>query len=248
MKLLKPHPKLYFVVTWVLVCLASSFPRLLAQPSSRQPLNYTPPKGGRVPPPTTDSGTTRPGCPFVVKPLTPLVPKYYIGLTVFDRPTFLVFVPYSPTNQQLARFTLWNERENKVYETTFELPNQPGIVSFRLKENAPSLEVGKTYRWDFSFLCGEGRGFDSVQGWVKRVTLPDTLKSKLETATPRERIALYAANSLWYEALTELAQLRLKKPEDEAIEADWEDLLRDPDVRREQIVSEPISSCCTSNR
>ena len=191
MKFLRQQPNFAFILTWVFVALAIIAPKLLAQLSS--PINYNPPTGGDAPPDDKTRGGTRPGCPAVAKPLTALNPKYYIGFTVAERPTFWVYVPYSLTNQDSATFTLWDaQQQTKVYETTFPLTNIPGIVSFRLPENAPPLAIGKIYRWDFSFKGGDGCQDFITKLWVKRVTLPDTIKNQLNGATtPRERIVIY---------------------------------------------------------
>lgn len=210
---------------------------------SRPPLDYDPPTDGRVPGGSDDAGS-RPGCPQVDKPLTALVPKYYMGLTIAEQPTFWVYVPYSPKLPHSAKFVLWNEQQDKVYETPpFQLSDGPGIVSFSLPKNAPKLNIGKTYKWSFSFTCGDGAGFVPVQWWVKRVPLSPSLKSQLDAATPRERIALYAANGLWHDALTELALLRRKNPQDKTLAADWTNLLSNRYVRLGNIASEPIVQC-----
>jgi hypothetical protein len=60
---------------------------------------------------------------------------------------------------------------------------------------------------------------------------------------PREQINLYAANGIWHDALTNLAQLRQTNPEDAALMADWESLLKS--VNLEAIATEPIVQCCT---
>jgi hypothetical protein len=244
-KFLLQQISLAFALTWALACFTSSASQLRAQPVTPNPLNYEPPTDGDAPPKTDTTGD-RPVCPGADKPLTALTPKYYVGYTVAERPTFWVYVPYASAGQYSAKFMLRNEQQAKIYETTFPLNGTPGIVKFSLPDSTPPLESDKIYRWSFSFNCGQGLGEDSVKWWVKRVALPDPLNSQLKTATPRERIALYAASGLWHEALSELAELRRSKPQDDTIKADWADLLRDPDVGLDAIVPESIAPCCTS--
>ncbi|WP_257237011.1 DUF928 domain-containing protein [Nostoc sp. 'Peltigera malacea cyanobiont' DB3992] len=45
---------------------------------------------------------------------------------------------------------------------------------------------------------------------------------------------------IWYEALTILAQLRQKNPQDTALQAEWRNLLSS--IRLDDIVAEPILS------
>ncbi|RDH47676.1 hypothetical protein CBF18_21710, partial [Mastigocladus laminosus WC112] len=56
-----------------------------------------------------------------------------------------------------------------------------------------------------------------VNGKVERVPLAPALKSQLAAATPRERIALYAENGLWFDTLTHLTELYRTHPKDEAL-------------------------------
>ncbi|WP_460199885.1 DUF928 domain-containing protein, partial [Scytonema sp. NUACC21] len=105
------------------------------------------------------------------------------------------------------------------------------------------LEIGQNYRWIFSFICNpRNRSADDVvTGWVKRILIDPDLKSQLESVTTqRERILLYAANGLWYDAISALAQLRCSQPQEEAIQDDWYNLLQS--VHLGDIASEPIVS------
>lgn len=188
--------------------------------------------------------------------LVAMIPATNFGLTATEYPTFWLYVPTPPTSPIPVELVLRNEQQDEVYKTTFELVQGAGIVSFRLPETAPPLEIGKKYHW--FFFCGNS----ARHGWVERFALKPELSSQLETATPRERILLFAKNGLWYETLTELAELRhqlnqlkslLEKATtqerilyealtelDAALDADWAALLKHPFVRLDKIVSEPL--------
>jgi hypothetical protein len=212
------------------------------------PLKYNPPvddaPSGRKPTAGRDD------CPSVDKPLTALVPEYYLGLTAAEFPTFWFYIPYGSNAIKSAELVLWDEQQNKIDEVTFSVTNTPGIVSVRLPKKA--LEIGKRYRIDFSVTCNGGNSNAPgskpiVKSWIKRVSLDANLVNQLKAATtPRERYVLYAANSLWYEALTELAELRQDKPHDQKVTADWEALLSQQEINLSELISEPIVSCCTS--
>lgn len=235
--------------TRVLATLLASVLPSVAQ--SRPPVNYEPPKDGETNPKTAPA-TPRPGCPETANRIAALVPKYYVGLTASDRPEFLVYIPYYFANEQSGKLILKDaETQRDIYQTTLPLTDTPGIISFRLPENAPQLQQNKLYQWDFLYTGNQGICRDiTVQKLpLKRVTIPDSLKRQLDAAaTPRDRVVLYAGNGLWHEAVAELASLRRQAPDDEDLKADWENLLRDRDVRLEQIASEPISPCCNANR
>ncbi|WP_226580099.1 DUF928 domain-containing protein [Microseira wollei] len=230
---------------WVLVSLATpALSETSTETTSKHPpslsLDYKPPTGGNPPSPRRDGGR-RPGLPAVDKPLTALVPEYDDALTISQHPTFWIYVPYSSEMQHTAEVILWDEDEDVVYETTFQLTGTPGIVSFRLPETAPQLAIENTYRCDFSFIGGDGIGSATVWSHVMRVALEDDLRIQIEkAATPRECIFIYAINGVWHEALTELAELRRNAPTDEELLADWEVLLSAPGISLDDIVSEPI--------
>lgn len=199
-----------------------------------------PPKGA---PGKRKDATTRDDCPIAdsSKPLTALVPPTNIGLTISERPTFWFYVPYQSARP--VEFSLSDDKNNVVYNTTLQLTGTPGIVSINLPQSVPPLKRGKNYQWKFSYICHPTvRSKNaSVNGYVERISLDRDLKSQLEQATTlRERISLYAAKGLWYELLTTLAEERRKNPQDVELAAAWENLLRQAEVALEAIASERI--------
>ena len=65
------------------------------------------------------------------------------------------------------------------------------------------------------------------------------IKEQLEKATPRDRVALYAVNGLWFDALTVAAQLRRRNPNNPS----WAELLQV--IGLNELAIEPIVECCT---
>lgn len=191
------------------------------------------------------------------KPLTALVPAieknltedgakatYVWGKTITEYPTFWFYVPYSATSLRSVEFVL-QEGEEDVYKAPVTLPKTPGIVSLRLPSTEKPLEVGKMYNWFFKVNvdCASlqpSNGKDSVEGWVQRVELSSRLTKQLETATPQQRIAIYAANGIWYEALSAIADLR--KLETLTFKDYWTALLHSAGLS--DIASKPIVQCC----
>jgi hypothetical protein len=171
-------------------------------------------------------------------------------LTVAANPTFFVYVPENTA--KFAEFWLFDDQDNKVYETRLELPtvlssdvssssvSTPGIVKLSLPANV-SLETGKNYRWEFKLNCIDEFGDASnnllVDGWIQRTELSSDLKTKIEQATPLEQAKLYAKARIWSEALMLAAQLRSSHP------AEWEELLKS--VGLNEIAQVPLLECCT---
>ena len=196
----------------------------------------TPPDRGT--PGKREAAASRGGCPVVDTPLTALVPVYknysqdgipvesIWSLTVAERPTFWFYVPYSSSSLDSVEFVLQDEADNDIYQAPVRIPKTPGIVSVRLPSTSKPLLAGKMYHWFFKVRCASQNtaGPIFVEGWVQRNTLSPTLKNQLEAATPLQRIALYAQNGIWYDALTTLAELRLQKPEDTSLKANWNEL------------------------
>ncbi len=196
-------------------------------------------------------------------PLTGLMPRNSLThrpvnqtLTVAANPTFFVYVPETTTlsaeDLLFAEFSVSDDQDNEVYQTTFPLPtvlssdvssssvSTPGIVKLSLPANV-SLETGKNYRWVFQLSCGKAnaeRVFGRyVAGWIQRTALSSDLKTKIEQAKPLEQAQLYAKARIWSETLMLASQLRSSQP------AEWEELLKS--VGLNELAQVPLLECCT---
>jgi hypothetical protein len=166
-----------------------------------------------------------------------------LGSTVAERPTFWFYVPYTLTPAHRLEFVLQDETGNDIYKTSFtQSGTSPGVVGVELPSTAAPLEAGKMYHWFFSIECSPDEAV-LVDGWVQRVPLNALLERQLEQATPKEKIALYANNHIWHEALTSLAELRRQNPEDDKLKEDWVTLLQSIDLNA--IAQEPITLVLT---
>ncbi len=250
-----------------LVTFTSCNQRIQAQPANRvvSTVRFVPP-----PPPERGApsgrrrgGASRSGqCPAVDQPLTALVPatqktlaqgqggnpalttlESVWGLTLAQSPILWFYVPYALTPKLPLELVLQDEHDNYVLKTSFTATQtQPGIVSFRLPSTPAPLEVGKMYHWYFLIDCDPDAPA-LVEGWIQRSAINPTLISQLHKATPRQRIALYAANGIWYNALTTLAELRSANPQDATLSQEWVSLLHS--VGLDAIAREPLIHCCT---
>lgn len=264
LKLPFPQLKLVFAISLALL----GFTPVQAQPvkpeilvqrpafnSSRQlnkPLIFNaPPPPDDINAPGGRTGGGKRGCENIVKQLTgskekrltALVPVYgsldselVLGLTIASHPTFWFYVPYSRILS--AEFVLQDEAERTVYQTPVSVSGTPGVVSLSLPSTASPLEIGKRYHWYFNIYCNPQQPPVFVDGWIKRASLNPALRNQLEKATLLQRVALYATNGIWYEALTASAELRRTDPK----RTDWAAMLRN--VGLDDIAREPMLECC----
>lgn len=192
-------------------------------------------------------GTSRDGCPTLSKPVTALVPgeetlgkaegstlfkstsKSFLTSTVAEYPTFLFYIPALPTNIDAGEFVLQNEAGDDIYRTPLRLPQQPGIINIKLIQSVQySLQINKKYHWYFKVYCEERKRVSDyffVDGWIQRVAITPRLDSQLSKAG-LSKYKIYTGNDLWYDALTNLAELRYTNSHDAMLAKDWENLLK----------------------
>lgn len=192
-------------------------------------------------------GTSRDGCPTLSKPVTALVPgeetlgkaegttlskstsKSFLTSTVAEYPSFLFYIPALPTSIDAGEFVLQDEAEDDVYRTPLTLPQKPGIIGINLIQNVQySLQINKKYHWYFKVYCEDRKrasDYFFVDGWIQRVALMPRLNSQLSKAN-LSKYKIYTGNNLWYDALTNLADLRYTNSHNAALAKDWDDLLK----------------------
>lgn len=233
------------------------------QQVSVQP-RYTPPP---FPASGTPTGRARgaagrgSSCGFKL-PLTALAPAvektvgtgkatYVWGQSIAEYPTFWFYIPVAGDSLRSVEFVLQDDRDNDVYRSAVALPAKPGIIGVRLPSTKPPLNLNQNYHWflktEMAVSCDRQNPIvfkDSVEGWVQRVSPAATTRSQLETATPQQRINLYAQQGLWYDAIAALAEQRLQQPEDAALKANWNGLLQSANLS--DITPQPLLSCCQS--
>jgi hypothetical protein len=192
-------------------------------------------------------GTGRDGCPALNTPITALVPgeettgevqegnstksssKSFLAITVAEYPSFWIYLPDLPTNLRTGEFVLQDRDGNDVYRSPITLPETPGIIGISLPSNPQySLKTDQQYHWYFKVYCGalqKTSEYFYVDAWVQRVAMTPDLENKLKTAKSREYV-VYADNSIWYDAVTNLADLRRTDLQNAMFKDDWTDLLK----------------------
>lgn len=169
-----------------------------------------PPERGA--PESRDPFGSRGPCAASDRPFTPLLPlpnPNFTGNTLAERPTFWFYVPYASDRVSSGQFFLADENGDVLYGADFNLPATPGLVSLKLPDSAPALELNQSYRWELKLYCAteaDEESDDLVRhvGLITRISSID-LMNQLATATPAERIALYQQHELWYDLANELS-------------------------------------------
>jgi hypothetical protein len=181
-------------------------------------------------------GARREVCPNLDNNLTALVPgedsevesKSFLALTVSEYPTFWIYLPKFPATVTTGQFSLQDENNKDIYRKSLTLPNQSGVIGFKLPQNARyALKVNQKYQWYFKASCNEVQKRPRnyyVYGWVKRIETTPSLDSQIKSRLPREYIT-YAENQIWESALTSLADLRLSNANLPQLREDWTGLL-----------------------
>ncbi len=180
-----------------------------------------------------------PACPVVARPLTALVPATrdsqgdrVWGLTGMAHPTLLFYVPYAKNAIVDMSFTLQddsNPADTKIIYQNLKIASTqtPGILQIVLPKSIEPLATNKSYHWflTLNMTCTFGQRPFFVDGWVQRVDMQPDLSQEIEHSTPIKRVALYAENGLWYDAIATLATLHFAKPQDPELSQNWQDLL-----------------------
>jgi Domain of Unknown Function (DUF928) len=162
------------------------------------------------------------------KELVALIPEQELGLTSMEHPTLLFYIPL--TSAPTLKLTLEDNSGKTIYTKTFKTPAKTGLVQFKFSEfkESPSLTPLTTYQWTFSLVCDpqDPSANVTVFGSIQRIKLDPTLFGELKTATPSDRVKLYATNGLWYDTVATLAEARQFNPSDPQLAKSWQELLK----------------------
>ncbi|MEM6755168.1 MAG: DUF928 domain-containing protein [Cyanobacteria bacterium P01_C01_bin.38] len=163
-----------------------------------------------------------------------LLPKSNIGLTEEQRPSIMVYVP--ATTARTAFFSIQDENYNHHYQTTLQLPEQPGVIEIKLPSEAPALETGKNYQYSLVMICGVDMEPDDplTSGWIQRVKPKGNLNQKASV----ELASRLASDGIWFDAVSTLAELRKSQPSNQSVVDSWQELLESADLS--EIAQEPI--------
>lgn len=195
-----------------------------------------PPKRGT--PPSKEGTGSRGDCIYKQDkpPLTRIVGGTKSQFTIRDYPTVWVYVPYTAPEVNSGEFTL-QDGDIEVFRTRLKLPSKSGIIGITFPSKIPALKVGQEYRWYLDINCSDDDSSSnsstpaSVTGIVHRKRITRELESDLKAAkTPLDKVFVYAKHQIWYEAITELAQLRLNDPNNSVFQKVWMEMNPETDM------------------
>ncbi|MGL5060579.1 MAG: DUF928 domain-containing protein [Microcoleus sp.] len=219
--------------SWTAPMVAQSTPTVASQKVNFKPPDVTAPDNRQA-------GTHRgKGCSPNLSMMS-LIPPSNRAVTVAESPTFFAYVSQAKT---AVEFVLQAEDGTEVYKTAFKV-DKPGIVEVRVPavgNSKKSLEVGKRYQWSLTVMCADPddrSGDYYVKSFVERIEPGEALKKELANPDSMARAIAYAKHEIWYDTISTLAQMRRKAPEDKALTAEWQQLLKSQ--RLESIATQPL--------
>jgi hypothetical protein len=200
-------------------------------------------------------GTSRRGdCPILKMPLTALVPgeetnnKSFLGTTISEYPSFWVYIPELPTDIRSGEFVLQDQEGDDIWRTPITLTGKSGIISVKLPPNPQyALKPNLKYHWYFNIYCNptQKNSVYFVDAWVRRVTLTPQLQQQLNKAKSRQ-YKVYIANNIWYDAVSNLGELRRNNLGVNVFLEDWTKLLKS--VNLPELAPAPIVQIYTPNK
>jgi hypothetical protein len=155
-----------------------------------------------------------------------LMPKYNLGVTMTDTPTFWFYIPPSSVAVESLKFSLvddTNPWETQLITESKQLKSGLFKVQYQGK---PLIE--SSYQWKFSYKQVGCRDTQTLSGEVRKEVYPNLVRSK----NPREQLRIYAQNGIWHELLTELITLRQQQPKNLQLAADFRSLFFDSEDLR----------------
>jgi len=169
--------------------------------------------------------------------LTPLLPLNKFGLTISANPKLFAYIP--KTKAIAVEFTLEDPQGKGIAHQRIELTTTPRIVNVQFAKTP--LEVGKDYKWLISVVCETGDPEDVfAEGIIRRIKPESTLLSELEKATAIQKVYIYAKFGIWYEAIADLANLRLSQPNNKDLKTSWLTLLKSSSL--EPLANTPLKN------
>lgn len=200
-------------------------------------------------------GASRRGdCPNLKTPLTALVPgeetnkKSFLATTISEYPSFWVYIPQLASDIRSGEFVLQDREGNDIWRTPITLPGKPGAISVKLPQNPKyALKPNLTYHWFFNIYCNptQNNSVYFVDAWVRRVTITSQLQQQLNNAKS-QKYKVYIANNIWYDAITNLGELRRKNSGVGVFVEDWTKLLKS--VNLSELAPAPIVQIYTPNK
>jgi len=146
--------------------------------------------------------------------ITVLVPNR-VALTTQAQPSLYWY--QSKATKTPCEITVTEPKHPKpLVELTTSDSTPPGIHAIRLSKFKVNLKPNVVYEWSVAVVLDpENRSQDIVaRGVIKRVDPSPDLAAKLAAAGNDDKAAIYAENSIWYDALQSISDQIENAPQD----------------------------------
>jgi hypothetical protein len=182
-----------------------------SEPASTPTVIYKPPMLGQ-PKIRVGGGTRRPGTDeaSVLHVLSP----DHTGLTTQPRPT-LYWYAASPTAVRLEFSLISDEKFEPLLEIETDTQRVSGIQKLDLAEHDITLQPGVFYQWSVALIADENRRSTDViaSSIIKRIEPSAELTERIASSEGVERVAVYADEGIWYDALDSISSMITKAPQ-----------------------------------
>ena len=166
--------------------------------------------------------------------------------TLSAHPTFWFHIPQNIDREAQIKFVVTElETNKKIYDRAIAPSLQSTLIGIDLPKEKPySLSPETNYAWSLEVDCAKANSESEIvlSGWVTRLSSQSELENQLATTPETEKHTVYLKHNFLYDALTELAQLRIAKPNDIEIETSWNQLLTElgwSDFIQQESATEP---------
>lgn len=169
--------------------------------------------------------------------ITLLVPNNNEGLfTVSGKPTFFWHV--NAPQGASVQFILSDSDRAEPIVTKLLPVSTTGMMSMELPANV-QLQVGTHYRWTVLVACNGGTTSEvHARSFIERVE-NSSLQQKVKGHSEFQKASIYAADGLWYDALTSLILAYQQDPTNANLAAELQSLLNQSGNRSaERIISQ----------
>jgi hypothetical protein len=156
-----------------------------------------------------------------VPALIALAPEH-VGRTVSAQPSLHWYVSDLPTEEGEIWFTLADaESPDPLVRARLPIPSKPGVQPIDLSDYGVQLPLSVEYRWSVTLRSDPAHpAQDAVAlGWLERVEAPASVAEHLAKGAPGAAPLIYAESGLWYDALSSLAELIERYPENRSVQS-----------------------------
>jgi hypothetical protein len=158
--------------------------------------------------------------------LTALVPLNATGSTTSAHPTFWIYLPET-TASNIILSVMEENPDGAIQhhaQTSLPIPPQSGLISLKLPDETPPLEIGKTYKWAVILMCGKSLhpNDPAIEARINRINA----SIPTQPENPVKKAIWFGQQGIWYDFLEALFQAKQANPNDQAVKTDWENVLK----------------------